>query len=122
MLSSTKRAHRLRPALVEHAQAVRLRHGERVERALVEAAELIERRQLIEPRLMALGFATSDIDAIVEATGPKNGQIGFTFSDLTQRLIPTIVLDAYPNRPIEAARAVEIAREMQPTPSFTEIL
>ena len=81
-----------------------------------------KRRELLEPRLMALGFATSDVDAIIEATGPDNGQIGFTFSDLTQRLIPTIVLDAYPNRAIEAARAIEISREMRPTPAFQEVL
>jgi len=35
-------------------------------------------------------------------------------------LIPTIVLDAYPSRPIEPARAVEIAQEMRPTPAFAD--
>lgn len=80
------------------------------------------RRLLLEPRLGSLGFAASEIDAIVEATGPHNGQIGFTFSDLTQRLIPSIVLDAYPDRAIQPARAVEITREMRPTPAFQEAL
>jgi AAA+ superfamily predicted ATPase len=79
-----------------------------------------KRRLLLEPRLGALGFAPSEIDEIVAATGPRNGQIGFTFSDLTQRLIPTIVLDAYPHRAIEAARAIEITREMEPTPAFKD--
>ena len=92
------------------------------EMLVFERPDEAKRRLLLEPRLLALGFATSDVDAIVDATGPRNGQIGFTFSDLTQRLIPTIVLDAYPNRPIEAARAVEIAREMRPTPAFNEVI
>ena len=78
------------------------------------------RRLLLQPRLSALGFHQSEIDEIVGATGARNGQIGFTFSDLTQRLIPTIVLDAYPHRAIEAARAIEIAQEMKPTPAFNE--
>jgi len=46
--------------------------------------------------------------------------VGFTFSDLTQRLLPTIVLDAYPHRPIEGERAVSIALGMAPTPAFRD--
>jgi Predicted ATPase (AAA+ superfamily) len=90
------------------------------EMLVFERPDESKRRLLLEPRLRALGFATSEIDSIVAATGPRNGQIGFTFSDLTQRLIPTIVLDAYPSRPIEPARAVEIAQEMRPTPAFAD--
>src|SRR5690349_12954409 len=43
-----QRAHRLRAVLVEHAEAVGLRHGERVEGAFVEAAELIERGEGVQ--------------------------------------------------------------------------
>jgi AAA+ superfamily predicted ATPase len=78
------------------------------------------RRRLLGPRLTQLGFEPSDIDAIVTATGPREGQAGFTYSDLTQRLIPGIVLDAYPHRAIEAQRALEIATEMRATPAFRE--
>ena len=78
------------------------------------------RRELLGPRLAELGFSPADIDAIVAATGPRNGQPGFTYSDLTQRLIPGIVLDAYPHRAIEAGRALTIAREMEPTPAFKD--
>jgi AAA+ superfamily predicted ATPase len=78
------------------------------------------RRRLLEPRLTQLGFSPPDIDAIVSATGPRDGRPGFTYSDLTQRLIPGIVLDAYPHRAIEPDRAVAIASEMQPTPAFKE--
>lgn len=78
------------------------------------------RRRLLSPKLAELGFATGEVEAIVAATGPKNGQAGFTYSDLTQRLIPAIVLDAYPDRAIEAERAIRIATEMAPTPPFTD--
>ncbi|HNB69424.1 MAG TPA: ATPase, partial [Accumulibacter sp.] len=40
--------------------------------------------------------------------------------DLTQRLLPAIVLDAYPSRSVDATRALEIAKQMQPTPPFEE--
>ena len=59
-----------------------------------------------------LGFENADIDAIVAATGERDGQFGFTYSDLAQRLIPAMVLDAYPERPITATRALIIAEEM----------
>lgn len=79
------------------------------------------RRELLQPRLQQLGFAPGEIDAIVAATGPRgDDQPGFTYSDLTQRLIPAIVLDAYPERAISAQRAIAIAEQMQPTLTFKD--
>ena len=61
------------------------------------------------------------IDAIVAATGQReNGQYGFTFSDLTRRLLPAIVLDAYPDRRVDPDVALNIARDMAPTAPFQD--
>ena len=80
-----------------------------------------QRRAVLGPPLRELGFSDSDIAAIVAVTGAKNGIMhGFTFSDLTQRLIPTIVLDAYPQRAVNSARAIEIARTMVATKPFQD--
>jgi AAA+ superfamily predicted ATPase len=80
-----------------------------------------QRRSLIQASLGALGFSLQQIDALVEVTGARaTRSYGFTFSDLTQRLLPAIVLDAYPNSPIEPSRALEIAKAMSPTPPFQE--
>ena len=80
-----------------------------------------QRRFVLGQRLEPLGIGQSQIDALVAATGPQRGrEYGFTFSDLTQRLLPTIVLDAYPTKPIEAGRALELARAMPPTPPFQD--
>ena len=58
---------------------------------------------------------------MVAATGAqKSRTYGFTFSDLTQRLLPAIVLDAYPENAVNPARALEIARGMIPTPPFQD--
>jgi hypothetical protein len=78
------------------------------------------RRLLLAPRLAELGFDEAEIDAIVSVTGGHDGRPGFTFSDLAQRLIPAIVLDAYPDRPILPTRAIAIAEEMIPTPPFQD--
>jgi AAA+ superfamily predicted ATPase len=80
-----------------------------------------QRRAVLTGAFGHLGFSKTQIEALVGATGPeKSGQYGFTFSDLTQRLVPAIVLDAYPSGPVDAARALEIGREMKPTPPFEE--
>ena len=45
---------------------------------------------------------------------------GFTFSDLTQRLLPAIVLDAYPDGPVNADSALKITQAMIPTAPFRD--
>lgn len=80
-----------------------------------------QRRAVLGPAVAEVGFSTTEIDALVAATGAQNGRnYGFTFSDLTQRLLPAIVLAAYPDGPVMAHTAIEIARGMVPTPPFQE--
>lgn len=80
-----------------------------------------QRRHVITSALGGLGFGRQDIDALVATTGRTNSrEYGFTFSDLTQRLIPSIVLDAYPDRAVDPTRALAIARATVPTPPFRE--
>lgn len=79
----------------------------------------VQRRAVLQDAVSDLGFTRTDIDALVDATGPREGRrYGFTYSDLTQRLVPTVVLDAYPERPVAASDAIAIARAMAPTPPF----
>ncbi len=82
----------------------------------------LQRRHILTTRLSGLGMSSIQVEALVKATGPQRGaqDFGFTFSDLTQRLLPAIVLDAYPNKPVEAGRALEIACAMTPTPPFKD--
>ena len=78
-----------------------------------------QRRDVLERWLGEVGLKKADIEALVAATGPQAGRAyGFTFSDLAQRLLPTIILDAYPAGPIEAAQAIALARSIEPTPPF----
>jgi SpoVK/Ycf46/Vps4 family AAA+-type ATPase len=80
-----------------------------------------QRLAVLGAPLRQLGFSKPQIDAVVAATGSQNGrEYGFTFSDLTQRLLPAIVLDAYPGEPVSPPRAVEIVRTMVPTPPFQD--
>jgi SpoVK/Ycf46/Vps4 family AAA+-type ATPase len=80
------------------------------------------RLDVLSHYLSPVGFTTAELKTLVAATGAhKTRDYGFTYSDLTQRLIPAIVLDAYPEATITAARAIELANEMPPTPPFCQV-
>ncbi|MGB7290997.1 MAG: AAA family ATPase [Thermodesulfobacteriota bacterium] len=81
----------------------------------------IQRHAVLKTPLKELGFSQKQVSDIVTATGAQNGRgYGFTFSDLIQRLLPTIVLDAYPDKKVDPARALEIAQSIHPTPPFQD--
>lgn len=80
-----------------------------------------QRSAVLREPLESLGLTPAEVGAVVAVTGPREGcGYGFTFSDLTQRLLPAIVLDAYPVSAVSAARAVALARAMDPTPPFRD--
>jgi AAA+ superfamily predicted ATPase len=80
-----------------------------------------QRRAVLAGPLSGLDLADDVIGQIVAATGKgRNGRLPFSYSDLTQRLIPEIVLDAYPDDPVDPDRALELALAMVPTPTFRD--
>jgi SpoVK/Ycf46/Vps4 family AAA+-type ATPase len=80
-----------------------------------------QRRAVLNDAFGPLGFDAREIEHLVKATGPHGGRdYGFTFSDLMQRLLPAVVLDAYPSRPVVGPRAIEVAAGIVPTPPFKE--
>ena len=80
-----------------------------------------QREAVLAPELRQLSFSEAQISTVVAATGPcQHGDYGFTFSDLTQRLLPAIVLDAYPDGPVDADRALDITQAMIPTAPFRD--
>ena len=81
----------------------------------------LQRATVLRNLLAAVGFTTHDVKELVHATGPtKERPYGFTYSDITQRLLPTIVLDAYPSKALSSKRALEIAKYIEPTPPFKD--
>ncbi len=79
------------------------------------------RQSVLNVPLTELGLTAQDIKKIVDLTGPQEARkYGYTFSDLVQRLIPSIVLDAYPNKSVDPKRAISLAKEIQPTEPFKE--
>ena len=78
-----------------------------------------QRQAVLRNPLGQIGFTETQIAEVVKQSGPRDGRsYGFTYSDLTQRFLPSLVIDAYPNRPLTFERALEIAAAMLPTPVF----
>ncbi len=80
------------------------------------------RRNVIAQGLEGTGINKSQIEQLVTATGEIDGCPPFTFSDLTQRFLPNLALDAYPDNPITFDRALVIATSMKASPAFREEL
>lgn len=80
-----------------------------------------QRSYILESNLRTLGFSKRDVADLVVLTGRTGSrEYGFTFSDLTQRLLPAMVLGAYPDGPVTPVKAFEIARTIIPTEPFVE--
>ena len=80
-----------------------------------------QRFSTLKQMLDGFCFSDDDVQPLVVATGKTDGRnYGFTFSDIAQRLIPAIVLDAYPKATVSPSRAVQIAQNMVPTAPFRE--
>ena len=80
-----------------------------------------QRYAVLKVPLTKLGFSEQQISKMVVLTGKSNGkEYGYTFSDLTQRLIPRIIIDAFPEKAIDPIRALRIVETIVPTPPFQE--
>jgi AAA+ superfamily predicted ATPase len=80
-----------------------------------------QRQTLLQPVLEELGFSAQQIHSVVTATGPTHGRkYGHTYSDLAQRLLPGLLLKAYPSGPITFAMAKDVIEAHPPTPPFSE--
>jgi AAA+ superfamily predicted ATPase len=80
-----------------------------------------QRRALLEPILEELGFTAHQIQSLVTGTGLSHGRkYGYTYSDLTQRLLPGLLLAAYPSGPATFDLAKAVLERHPPTAPFQE--
>lgn len=77
-----------------------------------------QRRAVLEGALDGLGIDAGDIDTLVDATGDAADRPGYTYSDLTQRLVPTAILEAFPDRPVTGLLLLSVAQRTPATPAF----
>lgn len=80
-----------------------------------------QRRQVLVNAFAGFDLDSETIEKLVLATGERgDGEPGFTYSDLTQRLVPTVILAAYPDAGITSDLLLTVAEDMRPTPAFND--
>lgn len=77
-----------------------------------------QRRAVLRAALDGTGIDQSTISKLVVATGPKNFDPGFTYSDLTQRLVARAIMTAFPDKPLTPDVLLSVAEDMKATPEF----
>jgi len=78
-----------------------------------------QRRALLAAELDGVGLDAAALTALADATGPCGRDYGHTYSDLRQRVVPEIVLDAFRRgAPIGMDAALAVVRSIAPTRPF----
>lgn len=106
----TNRQQAIDPAVMRRAAAV----------FTFDRPDADQRRVVLADALEGTAITDQDLGKIVDATGPQAGLPGFTYSDLTQRLVPAAVLDSFPNKPLTADIVLSAIERVRPTPQFIE--
>lgn len=78
------------------------------------------RQKLLSSYLEGTSLSPADVKNIAQELGEtRERPVGHTFSDITQRFIPSLVLSAYPSKKISLELALQVAAATPPTPPFT---
>ena len=63
-------------------------------------------------------FGPEEYEQLVGRTGPGKAGYGYSFSDITQRLVPNMLLEAFPDGRVGFGTASSVLDGMDPTPPF----
>lgn len=79
-----------------------------------------QRHAVLHAALEGLDIRPGTVNQLVAMTGPNGQRPGFTYSDLTQRLVPAAILQAFPDEAITDTTLLNVARELDPSPVFQD--
>ena len=77
-----------------------------------------EQREALLRRAFGDVFGPEEYGQLVGRTGPGKTEYGHSFSDITQRLIPNILLEAFPDSRVSFGLASSVLDDTEPTPPF----
>jgi AAA+ superfamily predicted ATPase len=110
VIMCTNRERALDPAVLRRAAAIF--HFSRPDEP--------QRHAVLAAALSGTEVGTEVISKLAAITGPAGDRPGFTYSDLTQRLIPAAILAAFPDKPLTADIVLATAASTEPTPEFRQ--
>jgi SpoVK/Ycf46/Vps4 family AAA+-type ATPase len=77
--------------------------------------------KIFSDAFLDIGFTEKEIKKLVdEALPSKERPTLYTFSDLTQRYLPRLILECFPDKSITFDLALSVLKKIIPTPSFKE--
>lgn len=77
------------------------------------------REKILKDNLGGTDITNAELIKLAEQLGESHGRkYGYTFSDITQRYLPSLILSAYPNHAISYDLAIKLAKQIPPTPPF----
>jgi SpoVK/Ycf46/Vps4 family AAA+-type ATPase len=74
------------------------------------------RLALFNMDLQGLNFSSEQMSCLVDATGPREGKPGWTFSDIRTRLYPAALAKAFPDNPLTFDILQQTALSLMPSP------
>ncbi|OAT33499.1 putative AAA+ family ATPase [Buttiauxella ferragutiae ATCC 51602] len=74
------------------------------------------RLALFNMDLQGLNFSSEQMSCLVDATGPREGKPGWTFSDIRTRLYPAALAKAFPDNPLTFDILNQTALSLMPSP------
>ena len=79
-----------------------------------------QRLSVFKQNLGDLEFNGEQLQELVDLTGSQDHHPGFTYSDLRHRLLPSILIEAYPDQAVTYDLIREVTVRTKPTPPFQD--
>ncbi|MDN3654051.1 ATP-binding protein [Ferruginibacter paludis] len=106
---STNRLHFIDEAIIRRAAII----------MEFERPDENERKELFTKTLDGTGIKDKEFDKLVELTGPdKNNGLGYSFSDLTLKILPEAVAESFPNKPLSFEVLENVIKRVKPSPQI----
>lgn len=106
----TNRLGALDPAIMRRAAAT----------FVFDRPDTAQRRTVLHHALQGIEVTASTLNRLAALTGPSGTRVGYTYSDLAQRLVPAAIMDAFPDGALTDEILLHTARAIEPTPIFEE--
>lgn len=106
---STNRLHFLDEAILRRAAII----------MQFERPDYNDRKELFEKTLDGTGINDKELARLAELTGPDDNQgLGYSFSDLTLKVLPEAVAQSFPDKPLSFEIIKNIIKKVKPSPKI----
>lgn len=78
-----------------------------------------QRIEILQRELAETDIKDEELALLAKEMGPKDGkEYGYTYSDIINKFLPNLLLEAFPDKPITFEGAKQILGALSPTPPF----